>query len=274
MINFKVSGAAPSTKVTGTEGDVSPVYSKVVLADSPIAYYRRRDPAGLLVLDQTGLGHNGTIVGTVTDGASALFNDADPSMAFANAGHVSLGSGMNSIFQNHDFSIEAWAFFTVNATENPVLGFDGSGITDGSLHLTRRSTDGGVLRLGFYSDDMLGNTAMTLGQWWAIGCTWAAATKQRIIYLNGLPDKVGTSAGALNCTTPATIGRLFGGGLRTQGLLDDLAIYPYIVAPAQWANHFKTGIGGPYARARIAVVGTSTVSKIASPSAVLRVNSD
>jgi plasmid maintenance system killer protein len=121
--------------------------------------------------------------------------DGDPAMGFDGVGAgVAVPSRLTSNFQNHDFSVEVWAWFTDSSAADRALSMIGQPGTDQQLHLLRRNN---VAFFGLFGDDLSGSTALAPNQWWHLVFTWTASTKQQMIFVNGKSDAQRTSTGSL-----------------------------------------------------------------------------
>jgi Concanavalin A-like lectin/glucanases superfamily len=81
-------------------------YRELVLADSPLAYYRLDDP-GTVAKDEVGA-HDGTYKGAVAHTKGALTGDGDRAAVFDGSSYVDVGDVL-PFLGTEPFSIEAWA---------------------------------------------------------------------------------------------------------------------------------------------------------------------
>lgn len=221
-------------------------YTAVVLGDGPTAYYRL-DDTGATAADFTGNGNTGTITNVLESQPGALAADTDTAMVFNGASSVvDLGTSLTPVFQARDFSVEYWV--NPASATNYVFscGLTGSAGLDAFLHVGFDNL--GHAKLGFFGDDLIGNAVLQAGSWYHVVVTWAAATRQRSIYVNGQLDVSATSAGSLSVPngSDAQIGRVsFGPGngpFFYNGTVDELAVYGKALTAAQVLTHYQTGL--------------------------------
>jgi Concanavalin A-like lectin/glucanases superfamily len=220
----------------------APYYPGNVLSNSPVIYLRLNDAvASTVAVDSSSSGDNGAVNGTVTFGINgAIAGSLGTAAQFdGSTGYLELGSSQVPTFQNHDFSVEYWERHTASAANVYVfsVGLFNSISADTFLHVGFDSTE--HLKVGFFNDDLVGTSVVKRNQWNHVVATWSAATKQRILYLNGVADSTGVSSGSLNVPGGATaqvarvsfatgIGPFFFGGA-----VDEFAVYGSVLSPAQ-----------------------------------------
>lgn len=109
-------------------------YGKLMLATSPVNYWRLGDASGTTAVDEMGV-NNGTYVGTPTLGAAGLlYGDPNPAVTLNGTQYVTATS--NDVSGTNPFTLAAWVNFTPSGYQmfisNPVTsGGYGAEIIDG-----------------------------------------------------------------------------------------------------------------------------------------------
>jgi len=229
-------------------------YATAVLADSPAAYWRLGETSGTTAADSSGNGYPGTISGSVTLGASgAILGDPDTAMSFS-GGYINTSYVQTSVTA---YSEEAWMRSTSTAPFAPVFtdrGVDGSGHSLSMYFGETGGASGGPGLVSFELDTNSQEVGVTAaqaindGQWHHVVGTWSAPSgmtvdpSQFTVYIDGAP--VATTPASHNyCGCGLPTSPLSGEGGLTEGYnyigtLDELAIYPTALTPAQVAAHF------------------------------------
>jgi hypothetical protein len=238
---------AVAADVGGGGGDAAEAgpasgYAAAVLADSPLAYWRLGDPSGSTTcLDQTGHGHNASVVGMVTLGVpGALAHDSNTAVEFdGTTGSIDAGDILDSP-SPAAFSWEVWIkplnigafrdFFsrmTYDGKGNPLAGtymfaWQGNGM---NLGFERWAGGGPVMAVD--------TPGLTVGTWaYLVGTVDASGTG--VLWINGA--QAGT-AGAMGGGVPATAAHiLFGASLPC--VLDEIAIYDHVLPAQSVAAHW------------------------------------
>jgi hypothetical protein len=229
-------------------------YYASVLGLQPAWYLRLNEKfgAGGIAMDGSSTQLNATVNGTVTKiQPGPLVGDPtdlgylfDGVTGFLEAGIPT--TPLLSVFQNHDFTIEAWVKPTAAANFILSCGLFNSGTPgDQFLHFGFNS---GVLKLGFFGDDLVGVLPVTTGVYHHIVGSWSAATRQQALYLDGMLDSVRTSSNPLAVPNNADlqVARVAfatgNGPFWYTGVISELAVYPIAFTQQQAMNHFLLGI--------------------------------
>jgi len=243
-------------------------YNKSVLADSPIAYWRLGETAGLTAADASGRGHTGTYAstGVTLNQPSSLAGDADPSVLFAG---TSGASGSVLVPAHADWRPVGGGGWSMEAWVNP-------GALSGTQEIIRLGGgDGWFMRLsgnqvgslwpfpsGVFITPQGGNLSAA-NVWAHVAATYDGAFVRH--YVNG---KIVFSQAETRIFTPTYTGNL---GLACQdpstggefflGSLDEIAIYNYALSPGQISAHYTAGLNTPTpltkGAAKIDIVGLS-----------------
>lgn len=268
-------------------------YPDVVLADSPLAYYRMDASSGTSETDQTGNGHAGTYSqgsagGYTFSQAGATITDTDTAVAFdaTKTGKClldtlgTLGAGMATA------SVEFWIKTTNSTTMQAVLSTIGTTVSPNQNLMScfvNRGTGGTQVadRLFFALRGGSGAAAYFVivspgifdGQWhhvvWTTEGTAASCTIR--CYIDGVAKTVSTAQ-----SNPFNFGSFvnFGyalpiGAENTRGAyasyftgtLDEVAFYPTVLSPTQTVAHYNAARAyQDSAAGTITLTGTSTDS--------------
>jgi hypothetical protein len=222
-------------------------YRDVVIADSPVAYWRL-DDTGTTALDQ--MGHdNGTYSGTCTHGAAgALAGDPDTALELDGMTcQVVIPDTMNLLefTGRKPYSVEAWmsdadvtmGYRVVFAKELRMMSpIDGYALVDSAT--------------GVYFERAVGSAAPTTAH--------TAHANNTYVYLVGVYDgsafelyidgSVGQpypdTASMPTYTADALIGADLNGD-HFVGSIDEVAVYGYALTAQQIATHYQIATGGP-----------------------------
>jgi hypothetical protein len=235
--------AAMDVGATGAP-DTGPAsgYPAAVLADGPLAYWRLGEPSGSRTcVDQSGHGHDATVIGTVTLGVpGALTNDSNTAVQFDGmSGSIDAGDILDAP-SPAPFSWEVWVkptsigafrdFFsriTYDTKGNPVAGTYMFAWQGAGMNLGFERWVGGAAVMA------VDTPGLTAGAWaHLVGTVDASGTG--VVFINGV--QAGT-AGTMGGTVPATAAHiLFGASLPC--VLDEIAIYDHALSAQSVAAHW------------------------------------
>lgn len=214
------------------------VYSELVLADSPLAYWRFDETSGTVGADASGHGNTVTYPATRTLAvAGALENDSNTGIFFPWG-----TSGTTDVALNPwagDFSIEAW----INPNSVNTATFQTFAGAD--VYLTNG------FRLGhkfgywwFWTNqeagnlDLMGGSApVAVGEWEHVVATWNHTTGTGKIYLNGILQNTQSSKTLIPPSVPLRIGT-GAGGTNWDVKMDEMSIYSAVLSEAQIRAHY------------------------------------
>jgi hypothetical protein len=227
---------ADSTRAADT------AYSQAVKADNPTVYYRFEEGTGASeAADSSGAGHAGTYNDVALEapsfnallGAAAKFD-----------GELSSVS-VPALSPAGEFTIEAWIKPNVYSTWNAIYNSDG--YPDGAVHF--QLIDNNKLEFAMNGNapedvNFGDNSVFGVGQWSYVVVTFSASNSSMTVYVNGSPlnRNVYTKAVA-GSFEPAHIGAWNGDDRQFDGLIDELAIYPAVLTPAQIQGHYRAAVG-------------------------------
>lgn len=224
-------------------------YSELVLSRTPVAYWRFEELSGTVATDSSGNGRTGTYVNSPVlgnesgvpgdNGSSILFNESTQRMTVAD--HTSLD------FADDIFSIEVWlrrqainAFQTI--LDKGTNGYQLQWRTPENSLALAKSGVALIVRTG----------AVTSTNDWNYFVFTKNSTTSRNAYMNGVD--VSINIGDQDITASATTLHL--GGLTAANnqpatsYVDELALYNYVLTPAQIAESYLTGIRSGLGRRR------------------------
>jgi hypothetical protein len=197
---------------------------------APVAYWKFDEGQGNSAKDSSSNQLNGTITGAAWQTENMCANGK--CLKFNGSGdYVNVHNVPDSVFGGN-FTVSAWVKFnTVNkGTDNAILGH-GTTTVDKGLHLGERS---GKAYMGFYGDDLAGNTTFSTNTWYFVTFVYDGGKK---IYINGVLDNSGTSNPYTGTGSNAEIGRYpWATSYLMNGFVDEPKIYSY----ARSASQIKT----------------------------------
>lgn len=123
MSSLPLAGAGPS-------GAGGASYRAVVLADSPVGYWRLGESAGTTATDIGSGAHNGTYVNTPTLGVAGALSDADTAVTFASASSQRVSIAANPSVATDNYALECWVKLPNLTTQFGLFAHNG-GINDG-----------------------------------------------------------------------------------------------------------------------------------------------
>ena len=214
-------------------------YNNTVIADGASHYWRLGEASGTTAVDQVAAGNApGTISGGVTLGVPGALSDGDTAMAFdsTQTGRILTGSCVQPV----PLAIECW-FRTTFPSESMVFS-----LTDASVIYLGNAGSGIVLRFGGVGG-VDGTRIINDGLWHHIVVLLSATIAT--LYLDGVIEAQGANARSTGGTGACQIGA-HANPHWMNGDLDEVAIYPLLLTPAQIANHYAlrlaTGGGGAH----------------------------
>lgn len=230
---------------TPSVGTAATGYQAVILADSPLAYYRLGELLGTTADDFSGHAYHGSLHGGITLGATGLLaGDSDTAMTFnGSSGYISLPTTFEPTGAN-PWSIEAWVKVSAvpsSGTYYAIIAF-GTNATRQSAQLKINGTGGGnaIFVCSTYAGDISGGS-VTIGTTYHVVGTYNGTSTR--LYVNGSLI-AGPTAYALNIAMAyasigadgATVAEYFNGSI------DEPAIYNYALSASQILAHYNAGI--------------------------------
>lgn len=224
------------------------MYKNVILADTPVAYYRMDERAFPEVLDWSGNGNNGTINGGVTLGQPGAIADGDTAMKFdGSTGYIQLPTSMTISGQ---FTVEVWANLS-SAGAGPFGMLGSRGPTDYSfdlklgnsstINIVHSDIGTGSAWLSTAAD---ASTTIFTGVWYHV--VYVATSSGYTIYLTGVSIGSGSLIDTpLLCDSNHQL-RIGSDGSAApeffNGFLDEVAIYAYALSADQVQRHYNAAM--------------------------------
>jgi hypothetical protein len=211
-------------------------------SDDPslVAYWKFDEGSGTTANDSSGNGHTGTLV----NGAS-FANSTLPRLNFTNPyalvvegpshQYVSAGTGIN--LAKTSFTVAAWAKRSTTSGKQWVIGY-GANSSDKALVLGFRDND--HVTCAFFNDDVDTTSAFADTNWHHIACTYDAATRRRIVYVDGTGWYYDGST-SIQANGAFNIGRVPWSEGYFSGNIDDVRVYSRALSPSEiqwlaWGN--------------------------------------
>ena len=231
-----------------------PTYREQVLADGAVLYLRLDETSGTTVTSQVG-GHTGTIGGGVTLNQPGALADGNAAMVFNVAsGEISIGSAHNIVA---DLTLEAWVKKAVAGTYAQICSC-GQTIAVNIPYEWNINPDNTVALVqanGTTRQVMNSTGTITTNVYCHVVVTRAGSAVS--FFIDGI--QAGTATATV---TPTAIGavawiarRNGDTNYRWNGALDEVAIYPTALTPAQIANHYALRLDipspPPYSRVQL-----------------------
>jgi hypothetical protein len=246
-----------------TAGTPTP-YPSLILASSPIAYWRLDETSGTTAADSSGHALTATYGTGVTLGSAGLLtSSADmavtiPSNPMTTVGTIGAAYAANALQATTAVTLTAWvkpttiadsAFISYgsNASPNYVFGVTSTGYIWGGLNLTTSGE----------SWPLATTTPMVAGATYFVAMTYDSSTGTCVLYINGVAVSTNTYAGTITgYTSPYGLvmgnDASFGTGQNYNGVLDEVAIFPSALS--------ATTLQALYVAGAPAGVGTQAVS--------------
>jgi hypothetical protein len=225
-------------------------YRSVILADSPVGYWRLDAVSGAIENDISGGGWTATISGGVTlNQAGALLGDSDTAMLFdgTNGTYVETNAAFSPAFGTGPMSVEFWFKTTSALAQIGIIDDKNAGSNDAGfnvamfagqflLRIANGATQEGANSVGTFND----------GAWHHfVGVLTRGAPDTLKIYIDGtLNVSTNLATSGRNITQVAhklRIGAYSTGGSPNfyVGTLDEVAIYASALTPAQVLAHYR-----------------------------------
>lgn len=229
------AASEPSISLSSTE-EISP---------APIAYWKFDEGSGSTTNDSSGQGNHGTI--SIATWASADSCISGQCLDFPGSGspNVSVPDDQTLDFGTKDFTISAWALhrdytypksnfmikksLTCYSDGSSNAGFDlGHGYKNTGIDVCIHDISNNYLRSTLAYD--LGSRPPDLiNQWVHYNFIFDRTNDKLLVYINGKKQSseldISTITDSIDNTRPLTIGTMY--GWQTDGLMDEIKIYPY-----------------------------------------------
>lgn len=218
-------------------------YSDVVLADSPLAFYRLGDASGSALTDSSGNARNGTYSTTNVTYAAPSLTAITPGITLASGGNALIA---DATWQNTGAAITVEAWIKPSGTGGrTVFAKDNTGSTGTSAWRLGVNTANQVQFLFWHSalTTVTGTTTLQAGVWYHIAGTYSVASGNAIVYVNGVAETtIGGKTGSItSIVRDVYIGRLAGGSELYTGSIDEVALYGTALSAARVLAHAQEG---------------------------------
>lgn len=218
----------------------SSAYRNIIMADSPIGYWRLGETSGTLAVDEMSL-YNGTYNNSPTLGVSgAISGDTNTAVTFSAVSDKHMAVPHNAVFSfgTGPFSLECW--FKLNSAGVTLDWFMSKGSQFGLLIGT--GAQSGLLLLDNFVD-LAAQSTVTINQdafWHHVVATRDVNTYK--LYFDGA-DVTGTTTTRTFATNTQvmTFGMENDNFGELDGSLDECAIYGYALTATQVLTHYKAG---------------------------------
>ncbi len=221
-------------------------YASVVLADSPLAYWKLDESSGTTAVDSSGNGRDGTYAGGYTlsqsgiggTNTAVLFDGSTAYVDFGNPAAFDIATGL---------TLEAWVKTSDSGYQYVLVKWGAAGGSD-AYHL-RIDFDGRAYFTtslgGSYEGarDLNGVSALNDGDWHHLVATYDGAHER--IYVDGVVESSLAASGSLAVVSSALRAGGLSDGTNTgnwlTGTLDDVAIYGTALSAARILAHYEAG---------------------------------
>lgn len=226
-------------------------YPTEIMKDSPILYWRLGESAGATTAtDTSGNARTGTYSGPVLGQTGLISGDIDTCPSFDGVNDVVSRADEAALDLGNEFTLEAWAYSTLAATKQSVVGKNSVQDQYGINLLANGTIEGWIRDATSYRIATGG--AWTTGQ--TLHLVLRKTTTQVILYVNGVEVGVGASGAT---TAPRDTASAFQVGITAaitpfQGRIDEVAVYSTALSPERIAAHAVAG--GLISRRRFATI--------------------
>ena len=234
-------------------------YKSLILVDGPLLYYRLGEPGGTAAKNEVG-GNNGTYVGAPVLGQSGAVL-GDTAMRFDGVNdQVTIPAGF-SLPAGSNLTVEFWLFLTITDVTAGSRGvFTLGNRPDPDICAALVHQDG---NLYWYYGNGTDGFALTsyvpqgyVDKWTLVQLTFDGEQNTRELYLDGV-YRAGTLGPAapvnpLNGGSIGNSGTATGLGTNWQkGLIDEFAVYDYVLRPEQLLAHYNAGLATSIEQANV-----------------------
>ena len=210
-------------------------YSDTVIADGAVAYWRLGETSGTVARSEVG-SFDGTISGGVTLNQPGALSDGNKAMAFdGTTGKVAIAT---PLLLPRVVTVEGWIRTTRAGQQQPMWSNRGAG----TATYIGMSTANVAFWFQQGASTVNGVRLINDGQWHHVVFTnKIAAPDETSIFVDGVLDKTQSSTLRADITLPPNVGWDPLVGQFWSGDIDDVAIYPTTLTPAQIAAHYTIG---------------------------------
>lgn len=236
-------------------------YKDIVLADSPVGYWRLGETSGTTAKDISGSGLNGTYInGASLNQAGGLTANPDAAASFDGVNdYVDFGDPTNGAFDfgANDFSIEFWVYRRTGCASSNWASTWGvnkwntggsPGTNEWSVGFCNGTGSTNQIAFGIESGSTIYSVAsgstMNNNSWYHVVATREGTNIK--LYVNGsLSGTTAIGAVAVNNVSGRVL-RAANSGLNSSyldGILDEIALYNSALSATQVSYHYNAGLG-------------------------------
>ena len=229
-----------ATLATARAADTA--YSQAVKADNPMLYYRFEESAGATDAEDSSAASNTGTYNDVTLGVPSFNSVLGTAAEFD--GELSSVS-VPALQAAGQFTIEAWIKPNVYSTWDAIYNSDS--YPEGAVHFQLIDDNKVEFAMNGNAPEDVNfgdNSAFAEGQWSYVAVTFSTNTSSMTVYVNGSPFNTNVYTTAVAASfEPAHIGAWNGNDRQFDGFIDELAIYPAVLTPAQIQAHYQAAVG-------------------------------
>ncbi len=236
-------------------------YQGAIIADSPISYWRVGEINGTIAIDEMNL-QDGNYVGSPALGSVGLvLNDPDTSVGLSDNRYVIILTNQQYSFtdgiNDKPFSFELLIRLTSLTDDVALISKTGTNFFNENEYLFNVNIDGS-LSMRLY--DQIGSVqhnwttlpgTIVVGLVYHVIATYTGSTGSGLIYVNSIPKPLVIGGTGYSFMKPNTMDVTLGIGFITDGsfpvgyfngLMDEVAIYNYVLTPTQVQDHFNLSL--------------------------------
>lgn len=227
------------------------VYADLVRADAPIGWWRLGEASGTTAKDEIG-GRDATYVNSPTLGVTGpLYDESNTAVTFVAASTTYATVPVDTIWNiatTSQLSVELWFRFTSYVATGEIVsyrtstdGWDVSSNSSGQIQIGAETGNVSVDGFGVVTG------VLAIGAWTHIVATWNDTADETRLYANGIQvaSRLSWAAAApTQATNPLTFGKdsITANSAYDDATMDEIAIYNYVLTPAQVSAHFLAGV--------------------------------
>jgi len=246
-------------------------YPTVVLADSPLAYWKLDETSGTVIADSSGNGRNLTVLSAtnLTLGVASPLGSGGKGVRFNGlASGSTIGSSTALIPVTGDLTLECWCTYekggpgnfngmvnlaTTAANNGRIIQIDNIGNTNAGRPRFRIDPSTG----GSYTPSPLPTVEANDNRLHHMVLTYVASSGLATLYMDSVSIGTRTVVGALDTAFYVALGWGPGTGnqIAWKGFLDEVAIYGSALTATQIKTHYTAGTQGGIAKVGVALNG-------------------
>jgi len=235
----------------------SSISSNEEISPAPVAYWKFDEESGSTAYDSSGQENDGTVSTASWEAADSCISGQ--CLDFPGSGNVSVADDQTLDFDTGDFTISAWALhrdytypksnFMIKKSVSCYgdgsanAGFDlGHGYKSTGIDVCIRDISNNYIRTTF-NYDVGSRPPDLINQWVHYNFVFDRTNDKLLVYINGKKQSneldISTITDSINNTRPITIGTMY--GWQTDGLMDEIKIYPYARSAEQIKADYVVG---------------------------------